>query len=133
VSAIEKATGRSAEITILNALRPKSENEVASARARLDALFATRDSGGPVGESPVPEGSTTVEVAARRVDTGFGAEALALVERSRGLLDRMHEEDTEEAIALHERIQDAVAGADAGALAEAEEELRELLFFVEAR
>ena len=58
-------------------------------------------------------------------------EADALMQRSRNLLGEMHDEDQEEAIDLHERIQTAIDGHDAGALSEAAEELKELLFFVE--
>jgi len=49
------------------------------------------------------------------------------LERSRRLLDRIHPEDREDAIELHERI----ASRNIAALNEAGEELKELLFFVE--
>ena len=51
--------------------------------------------------------------------------------RSRRLLDQVHAEDQEEAIALHEAIEAAVAGHDQKSLAEAVRSLKELLFFVE--
>lgn len=43
VTAIEKRTGKSKHITISNSLQPKSESELAVARARLQELYATRD------------------------------------------------------------------------------------------
>ena len=58
-------------------------------------------------------------------------DAKSLLERSRRLLDRMHPEDQEDAIDLHERIDSALAARDTARLSEAGEELRELLFFVE--
>ena len=56
-----------------------------------------------------------------------------LMERSRKLLERMHAEDREEAIDLHEKIEIAIDSGDAAALAEASRALRELLFFMEGR
>lgn len=55
------------------------------------------------------------------------------MERSRKLLDRMHAEDREEAIDLHEKIGTAIENGDASALAEASRALRELLFFMEGK
>ena len=58
-------------------------------------------------------------------------EAVDLIQRSRRLLDSMHAEDKEEAIALTEAIETAVAHRDLHALADALKSLKELLFFVE--
>ena len=58
-------------------------------------------------------------------------EAADLIQRSRRLLDSMHAEDKEEAIALTEAIETAVAHRDSHALVEAVKSLKELLFFVE--
>lgn len=60
-------------------------------------------------------------------------EARLLVVRSRGLFERMHGEDREEAIDLHEQIEQAVAAQEAEALVNAVDKLRELLFFVEGK
>jgi hypothetical protein len=65
--------------------------------------------------------------------TQVSGEARRLLIRSRGLFERMHDEDREEAIDLHERIEQAIAAQEAEALAEAEDKLRELLFFVEGK
>ena len=54
-----------------------------------------------------------------------------LLGRSRRLLDSMHSEDREEAIDLHERIEAAIESRDDGALRQAGDALKELLFFVE--
>ena len=60
-------------------------------------------------------------------------DAKALLERSRHLLDRMHAEDQEEAIDLHEKIESTIASRDTAKLSGACEELKELLFFVEGQ
>ena len=46
VTAIEKRTGKSKQITIQDALREKSEEEIAAARKRLEELFSTARAGG---------------------------------------------------------------------------------------
>jgi hypothetical protein len=59
------------------------------------------------------------------------SEARALLERSRRLLDRMTPEDREEAIALHEQIEDALKTAQWQPLHAAMTTLADLLFYVE--
>ncbi len=156
VAAIEKRTGKSKEIVIRHALTPKTPEEVASARERLAQLF---ESSGRVEEmfegASREEGRSDAEVAAESEDDGSRAlspgeaggpepsdaevratareTALALVERSRGRLAEMHEEDREEAIDLHERIEAALASGDAETLDASAAELKELLFFIEGR
>ena len=61
------------------------------------------------------------------------SEARALIEKSRLLLDKMHDEDKEEAIDLHEIIETAVTAEDITALSEGIDELKELLFFIEGK
>jgi hypothetical protein len=60
-------------------------------------------------------------------------EGRKLIERSRLLLDTIHEEDREEAIDLNEAIEAAIDNRDAAALRQAVDHLREMLFFVEGR
>jgi molecular chaperone DnaK (HSP70) len=45
VTAIEKETGKTKQITIENALQPKSDEEIAEARKRLEALYDARTPG----------------------------------------------------------------------------------------
>jgi len=56
-----------------------------------------------------------------------------MIERSRLLLDKIHEEDREEAIDLNQAIESAIEDRDAAALKQAVHDLREILFFVEGR
>ena len=57
--------------------------------------------------------------------------ARALLERSRRLLDQMNAEDREEAIALHEQIEDALRASQWERLRQVTAELANLLFYVE--
>jgi hypothetical protein len=43
VTAIEKHTGKSKQVTIANALQSKSEAEIAAARKRIEELYALRE------------------------------------------------------------------------------------------
>ncbi len=157
VSAIEKRTGKSQQVTIANAMQAKSSGEIEAARKRVEELYASRRGSSdedPIGfefEEPLPDvfrqdappyaliggeaggngstdGGNTLPVdsawpEARR-------EAHELIERSRRLLDKMHNDDREEAIDLHERV---AAANDAKALTDAMKALKEFLFFVEGR
>jgi molecular chaperone DnaK (HSP70) len=60
-------------------------------------------------------------------------QAQVLLARSRNLLDRVHAEDREEAIDLHEKIEQSIEARDVALLGRATRELSELLFFVEGR
>ena len=158
VTAIEKCTGKSKHITIARALEAKSEADIAEACKRLEALWATRSSGeveqGEWLEAEIDEQDEEVE--SEEIDAAIDGEDHAdtaavesvpangnwaevsregrlLVERSRQLLERMHEEDREEVIDLSEQIETAIAATDETALKGAAKDLRELLFFVEGK
>ena len=135
VTAVEKRTGKSKQVTISNAMKAKSAEEMAAARKRIKELYKGRDGGKEVeGEEvwdePEVEEAALLLAAAPEVIDDETAELLA---RSRGLLEKMHGDDREEAIAIHERIQAAVESGDAKELEAAAGALRELLFFVEGQ
>ena len=150
VAAIEKLTGKSKHITIADALQAKSDEEIAAARKRIAELYASRE---PVFEEDEEEDDEEVH-AVEAVEPAWGdvvevqktngkvipmdsnwvehrREAVDLIQRSRRLLDTMHAEDKEEAIALTAAIEAAVADRDSHAVVEALKSLKELLFFVE--
>jgi len=147
VSAIEKRTGKSKQITIAGALQAKSEEEIAASRRRLEELFDAREeSAYDVDQEPDEDDHSVIEVAAAPAEeqrtngkviemdatwAGLRHEAVGLVQRSRALLDRMHAEDKEEAVSLQGAIEQAVHDHDANSLGEAVRSLKELLFFVE--
>lgn len=150
VTSIEKKSGLSKHITIARALEAKSEAEIAAARKRLEALFATRqdeddfendedltDSGDA--QEIEGEASFTVHPALTEeaeVEDEWSAaedEGRKMIGRSRLLLDKIHEDDREEAIDLNQAIEAAIDNRDAAALKQAVHDLREMLFFVEGR
>jgi len=144
VTAIEKETGKSKQITIARALREKSPAEIAAARERMKALYASQSATGlhfNEGELASDDADEARErVATAHPDAGAAdlpqaleivKEASDLVEQSQRLLGTLHEEDRQEAIDLHEKINAAIRSNDAGALKKATGDLRELLFFVE--
>jgi len=144
VTAIEKETGKSKQITIARALREKSPAEIAAARERMKALYASHSATGlhfNEGELASDDADEARErVATAHPDAGAAdlpqaleivKEASDLVEQSQRLLGTLHEEDRQEAIDLHEKINAAIRSNDAGALKKATGDLRELLFFVE--
>jgi molecular chaperone DnaK (HSP70) len=139
VTSLEKLTGRSKRITIANAMQAKTPEEIAAGRKRIQELFASRstDFAGEETDTEIAEGEfEEVESGGAPVERTVAAgEAAAesLMERSRKLLDLMHEEDREEAIDLHERIGEAIESGDSEALAKATRALTELLFFMEGQ
>ena len=136
VTAVEKTTGKSKQITIANSLQAKSAEEIAAGRQRLQELFASREA---AIEEDFEGPETLLEAAAALLPDLSPAplpgesEATDLVTRSRNLLEKMHAEDREEAIDLHEKIEMAIEAGDESALNEATRVLRELLFFMEGR
>ena len=140
VAAVEKLTGKSKHIRIANATRTKNPEEIAAGRRRIQELYATREEMPDMGwetfediETDVVDATAqAIEMPARaRVESGIETESL--LEHSRGLLGKMHAEDREEAITLHEKIDAALTSGDRAALEQATKELKELLFFVEGQ
>ena len=138
VTAVEKRTGKSKQITIANALQAKTAEEIAAGRKRIQELYESRadhfvdDLDDADGIDPEVLEDESIEADWRAALPGE-QEAEDLVERSRKVLPRMHAEDREEAIDLHEKIGVAIEAGDEAALAEASRALRELLFFMEGK
>lgn len=153
VSAIEKATGKSKQITIGGALQPKTEREVEESRRKVEELFGRRDGLGGISEEetddlpaeyellgPAAEDLAVEPEPAPRADEAPPADpawserrhkAVELIKRARAAAGKMHGEDREEARALQSAIEAAVQGHDSRALDESMRSLEELLFFVE--
>lgn len=140
VTATEKRTGLAKQITIEGATTAMSEADMAQARRRMQELFGEGES--PYDEEEEAESDTIdLEASAFSVETSSTdadrdrrvqiSEARALLERSRRLLDRMTPEDREEAIDLHEQIEEALQSGPASSLQEAMTTLADLLFYVE--
>ncbi|MBZ5586724.1 MAG: Hsp70 family protein [Acidobacteriia bacterium] len=140
VTAIEKETGKSKDVTIRNAFAARTEDEIAAARRRLEALWAAReadfgfeDAGGEE-DGPVIDVPVAPEIIDMPLEKLPGREeAEKLLERSRALLPKIHPDDVEEAVAIHERIEAAIQARNAADLEKAAADLRELLFFLEGK
>ena len=154
VTATEKATGKARQVTIDGALKPLDDAEIEQARQQLERLHtldSTRVDSGirspnvngnaddsvPAGEAAGPQRSGKGD---RRAQGGedrdeewldLATEGGALVARSRVLLESMHADDREDAVALAEGIEGATKRKDRESLVQGCEELRELLYFVE--
>ena len=151
VTATEKRTGKSKHITISGALKPRDNDELAATQERLRELYVSRDSDaadmidGPAWPEMIDAASVSGEADDDAPDGGeaglrldptlarLAGDARALVERSRGLLANVHDDDKEELMDLHERIETAIARADSETLSAALNELREILFFIEGK
>jgi hypothetical protein len=128
-------------------MQARSDAEMAAGRQRIAELYASReaafeeedDEDAELEELDGESGIVEVEVQKTNgklisMDANWveqRREAVDLIQRSRRLLDSMHAEDKEEALALAEAIETAVAHRDSHALADALKSLKELLFFVE--
>jgi molecular chaperone DnaK len=144
VTAVEKQTGKSKHITIANALRAKTPEEIAAGKRRVQELYESREqmdewdapeqAGDDEDDEIVKRGAAAVVDAQGDPVMGERENAAQLIlERSRRLLDHMHADDREEAIELHEKIETSIAARDADAVADAVRSLEELLFFIEGQ
>jgi molecular chaperone DnaK (HSP70) len=138
VTAIEKRTGLAKQIAIEGATTAMSEAEMARARRRMQELFGVADDDYDDEAEPEIIDITATDLSADAADLDTDrhrrvqiSEARALLERSRRLLDRMTAEDREEAIGLHEQIEEALRTAQWQQLQEAMTTLADVLFYVE--
>src|SRR5262249_31573171 len=142
VTATEKRTGLAKQITIEGATTAMSESDMAQARLRMQELFGGEDEEVDFDEDE-EDYDEILDIEAHDLSSDASAaeaerdrrvqisEARALLERSRRLLDRMTPEDREEAIALHEQIEEALKTAQWQSLHAAMTTLADLLFYVE--
>ncbi len=156
VTATEKRTGLSKHITIEGATTAMSEAAVAAAQQQMQSLFGqdveaeaedgewNLDTEDELDELDELEGEAEADEAQAESTRGEPkdedrdrrvqiSEARALLERSRRLLDTMNSDDREEAIGLHERIENALNTPDPKRLHTAMTELADLLFYVEEK
>jgi molecular chaperone DnaK len=147
VAALEKRTGASKHVTIANALRARSAEEIAAGQRRIRELYESRGeildqswtTPADVDEAvldtapAVNGGREVTAMGTSPVPSNGDLEARHLLERSRRLLDSMHADDREAAIELHEKIETAIDVGSASELQAASQALEELLFFVEGQ
>ncbi|MBT9582071.1 Hsp70 family protein [bacterium] len=123
VTATEKETGLSKQIFIQGAARQMSDQDIASARKRLQLLHQ-----GPEFEWEEEEEEELEEAPTEPAYQ----QALELVLRLAQLQPRLHPDDAGEAEELRQRIDRAVKERNLDGLQAASHELSELLFFVES-
>ncbi len=138
VAAIEKRTGLSKQITIEGATTAMSEDEIGQARLRMQQLLQEEIQAGVASQQEIDSAEPRLQSEAGQVETLEDQslreqvfEAGRLLERSRRLLEKMTPEDCEEAIGLHEQIEEALRVQTWDRLQTATDELADLLFYVE--
>jgi molecular chaperone DnaK (HSP70) len=122
IHAVEKRTGRDIHGVVENAMRSFDEATIDESRQRVEALW----SDGEVWD--VEAGEPSEDERAGAADTGSVTETL---EKARKMMEKASEEDREDIIDLIEQIQDALDQGDREKVAEAREELEDLLFYLE--
>jgi molecular chaperone DnaK (HSP70) len=120
VTATERLTGLSKQTTIERATAALTESDLASARARVRELFA---------EDAGDEDDDVIDV----TPSTDWADAEALLNRSRALLEQLPAADREDAISLNERLYLAMEERREDDVAKIRKELEDFLFFVEER
>jgi molecular chaperone DnaK len=122
VTATEKATGLSKQTTIERATAALSESDLANARARMRELFAGADDA----DDDFDDGDDAVPIYEWPA-------VVALLARSRSLLDKMPVTDREDAIVLNEQLHLALENGNHDEVARLSKELEDFLFFIEER
>ncbi len=138
VTATEKLTGKSVSITIERATSNMTPEDLEAARARMEELFGSEgEVPDEFRESDLGDGAGFVEGTVvggeSPLESQEAGAARKLIERSRGLFQRMTLEDRDDVIRLHEEIEDCIQAGDPKRLEKAMGELEEILFFVEER
>ncbi len=119
VTATEKCTGKSKQISIDNAIGRFTEEDMDRAKGKIVQLFGEED--GVIAEQ---EGKDF----ARNIP----ADVQKLLKKAENLLGDAEPEDKEELIELIEEISDAFREKDSDKLAEAVDELKEIIFYMES-
>jgi len=119
VEAMEKRTGLAKSITLENAFSRFENEELDSARKRIDQLF------GDQSDEDRDNGREDTEA----VDIQENDEAV--IAKARALLDTVEEDDREDIVELLEEIQDARTAGDTERCNQAVEELSAIIFYLE--
>ncbi|MBF0369356.1 MAG: Hsp70 family protein [Magnetococcales bacterium] len=126
-SAREKISGLERSITIDNAMTHFEAEEMDQARSRVEALFENEEVIDSTPQENIPQGQEDVTPAQRQQHT----EARALVEKAERMLEEASDEDRDDMINLIEEILQALDKENFTALAEAREQLADILYYME--
>ena len=127
VTAREKRSGLARSITIGNAIARFEQDQLDTARGRVQALF------GDASESarPAPETAADDPGAPGAYTRRLGVEARALVEKAERALDKVGPQDAEDLVDAVEAVKDHLDGGDEAALKAAVDVLADLLYYLE--
>lgn len=114
VASREKRTGMEKHIRIDNATTRFEQQEMDSARERIDALLPSH--GEDAGENTQRK----------------HVQSLALIEKAERLMDTAAAEDREDLVDLTERLRDALSAGDISAQQQASGELSDLIFYLDS-
>jgi molecular chaperone DnaK (HSP70) len=117
IEAVEKATGKTLNATIENALSRFSDQEMAASRGRVQAMW---------GQGEAAEAGGTAEEPA----AGMPADVSEMLGRAESLLDEASPEDRDEMVNLMEDIRESVRSGDPEAARKGMAELEEILFYI---
>ncbi|MCD6387907.1 MAG: Hsp70 family protein [Desulfobulbaceae bacterium] len=119
VSAMEKKTGLAKDISIDNAISRFDKENMETARGKIVDLFGEEDEA-PQADSVNKSGNVE------------NVKAMALVEKAERLMAQASVEDKEDLVDLIEQINDAMKAGDKNSLAEATDELSEIVFYLDS-
>lgn len=120
VHAVEKRTGRDINGVVENAMRSFDEAQINGSRRRLQALWEDEEETEEWSEDLIDE------------EAEGGAETVEeTIERARSMMEKASEEDQQDIIDFIEKIQDALKQNNAEEISKLQEELDDLLFYLE--
>ncbi len=125
VTAKEKNTGLTGSLTIENAMKKRNKEDIEQAKNKIDAMFDSLEDSDNIADSEqhqssdIPGNKTIVK-------------AQALVEKAGRMMDSLSNEDKEDMVDLIESIHDAIEANDMAKLSETEEELADMIYYMEA-
>ncbi len=121
VTATEKCTGKSKQISIDNATGHFEKEDMDKAKGKLVQLFGEENVADAIPDEEQHQAADTIP-----------AEVQAVLEKAENLMENVDPEDKEELIELSETIRDALREKDEQKLAGAVSELNEIIFYLES-
>lgn len=118
VSAKEKETGLEKQITIENAISRFAESGLNAARQRIDKFFNS-------------DNEKSIPIEAETAEHPEISKARTLIEQAENQLEKASSEDREDMVNLIEELNEAIAAEDFAKLAEAIEQLSDILYYLD--
>lgn len=125
VTAKEKNTGLSGSLTIENAMQKRNQEDIEQAKNKIDSLFDSLEDSDKLADS---EQDQTADTPSNKILV----KAQALVEKAERMMDSLSNEDKEDMVDLIESVNDAIAANDMVKLSATEEELADMIYYMEA-